>query len=187
MATENREHKQVRNGFDQSNTTAFDGHGETMKRDVRVYSNKKNKPWLDPFNYGEDPGMTSGDLFGDGGLQDPNPPKLQVDPTSEYGFLDFPEKYNMEIVNLPLLTRKDVRKCCVLVTGGVYENLLFFPVIQLLKDRYPGVEIDVVANERGKQTYEMNKNVKRAWVYDIDSQFVEPSEYLEFVGKLKVS
>lgn len=73
-----------------------------------------------------------------------------------------------------------------MISGGVYENLLFFPAIQLLKDRYPGVQIDVVASARGKQTYELNKNVRWSNVYDPDDYFPEPAEYTDMVGLLKV-
>lgn len=73
-----------------------------------------------------------------------------------------------------------------MISGGVYENLLFFPAIQLIKDRYPGVQIDVVASERGKQTYELNKNVRWANAYDPDDEFPEPAEYTDMVGVLKV-
>jgi len=60
--------------------------------------------------------------------------------------------------------------------GGVYENVLFFPVVQMLKDRYPGVLVDVVASARGKQVYEMCKNVRYANVYDPDDDWPEPTE-----------
>lgn len=129
--------------------------------------------------------MEYGELYGDGGLQEPDQPRFPVDPNNEHGFLDFPAMYNLELASLPLLIRGDVRRCCCFVAGGVYESLLFFPIIQLVRDRYPGVYIDIVSTKRGKQTYELNKNVKRAWVYDLDARFVVPAEYLEFVGKIK--
>lgn len=72
------------------------------------------------------------------------------------------------------------------MSGGVYENLLYFPVIQLIKNRYPGVEIDVIASARGKQTYEINKNVRFANVYDLDEDFPVPAEYTDMIGVLKV-
>ncbi|KAI5077281.1 hypothetical protein GOP47_0007105 [Adiantum capillus-veneris] len=122
--------------------------------------------------------------FAEEGLQDPEPLSFPVDPNSEYGFLDFPKQYNVEMASLPLLARGDVRKCCCIVAGGVYENLLFFPVIQMLKERYPGVEIDMIASPRGKQTYEINKNVKRAWVHDVYGR-PDPAENLEIIGKIK--
>lgn len=128
--------------------------------------------------------MEYGSLFADGKQEeDPRPPD---NPNNPYGFLKFPKGFNVEIASLALKVRGDVRRCCCVVSGGVYENLLFFPVIQLLKDRYPGVQVDVVASDRGKQTYELNKNVRWANVYDPDDPFPEPAEYTDMVGVLKV-
>lgn len=148
-----------------------------------VHAKKKN-PWLDPFDDGDDPDMEYGSLFADGKQEeDPRPPD---NPNNPYGFLKFPKGFAVEIASLALKVRGDVRRCCCVVSGGVYENLLFFPVIQLLKDRYPGVLIDVVASPRGKQTYELNKNVRWADAYDPDDHFPEPAEYTDMVGLLKV-
>ncbi|XP_028782562.1 photosynthetic NDH subunit of subcomplex B 1, chloroplastic-like [Neltuma alba] len=148
-----------------------------------VHTNAKKNPWLDPFDDGEDPTMEYGSLFSDGKQEeDPRPPD---DPNNPYGFLKFPAGYSVEIASLALKVRGDVRRCCCVISGGVYENLLFFPAIQLLKDRYPGVQIDVLASERGKQTYELNKNVRWANVYDPDDYFPEPAEYTDMIGVLK--
>ncbi|XP_010063569.2 photosynthetic NDH subunit of subcomplex B 1, chloroplastic [Eucalyptus grandis] len=144
---------------------------------------KKKNPWLDPFDDGEDPDMEYGSLFADGKQEeDPRPPD---NPDSPYGFLKFPMGYNVEIAGLALKVRGDVRRCCCVVSGGVYENLLFFPAIQLIKDRYPGVQVDVVASARGKQAYELNKNVRWANVYDPDDDFPEPGDYVDMIGLLK--
>ncbi|WCJ40378.1 NDH-dependent cyclic electron flow 1 [Euphorbia peplus] len=147
-----------------------------------TYAKKKN-PWLDPFEYEEDPDMEYGSLFADG-KQDEDP-SLPANPDNPYGFLKFPMGYTVELASLPLKIRGDVRRCCCMISGGVYENLLFFPVIQLIKDRYPGVQIDVVTTARGKQAYEMNKNVRWTTVYDIDDHFPEPAEYTDMLGVLK--
>lgn len=128
--------------------------------------------------------MEYGSLFADGKQdEDDRPPE---NPDNPYGFLKFPMGYSVEVASLALKVRGDVRRCCCVVSGGVYENLLFFPVIQLLKDRYPGVQVDVVASARGKQAYELNKNVRWADVYDPDDHFPEPAEYTDMVGLLKV-
>ncbi|KAG6513946.1 hypothetical protein ZIOFF_024283 [Zingiber officinale] len=84
--------------------------------------------------------------------------------------------FNVELASLASKVRGDVCLCCCVISGGVYENLLFFPVIQLIKDRYPGVQINVVASPRGKQVYEVNKNVRWANVYDLDEDFPEPAD-----------
>ncbi|XP_075667517.1 photosynthetic NDH subunit of subcomplex B 1, chloroplastic isoform X3 [Castanea sativa] len=147
-------------------------------------NNKKKNPWLDPFDDGEDPEMEYGSLFTDGKQdEDPRPPD---NPDNPYGFLKFPAGFSVEIASLGLKIRGDVRRCCCVVSGGVYENLLFFPAIQLIKDRYPGVQVDIIASARGKQTYELNKNVRWADVYDPDDDFPEPAEYTDMVGLLKM-
>ncbi|KAJ1410029.1 Glycosyl transferase, family 9 [Sesbania bispinosa] len=157
-------------------------HCSTRRPNVQVNAKKKN-PWLDPFDDGEDPNLEYGSLFVDGKQEeDPRPPD---DPDNPYGFLKFPAGYAVEIASLGLKVRGDVRRCCCVISGGVYENLLFFPAIQLIKDRYPGVQIDVVASERGKQTYELNKNVRWATAYDPDDEFPEPAEYTDMIGVLK--
>ncbi|KAG6501160.1 hypothetical protein ZIOFF_041030 [Zingiber officinale] len=93
--------------------------------------------------------------------------------------------FNVELASLASKVRGDMCLCCCVISGGVYENLLFFPVIQLIKDRYPGLQIDVVALPRGKQVYEVNKNVRWANVYDPDEDFPEPTEYVNMIGLLK--
>lgn len=128
--------------------------------------------------------MEYGSLFADGKQEeDPRPPD---NPDNPYGFLKFPMGYSVEIASLALKVRGDVRRCCCVISGGVYENLLFFPAIQLIKDRYPGVQVDIVASPRGKQTYELNKNVRWANAYDPDVDFPEPAEYTDMIGILKV-
>ncbi|GFP93543.1 hypothetical protein PHJA_001498700 [Phtheirospermum japonicum] len=144
---------------------------------------KKKNPWLDPFDQGDDPEMEYGALFSDGKQEeDSRPPD---NPDNPYGFLKFPAGYAVEIASLGLKIRGDVRRCCCVISGGVYENLLFFPAIQLIKDRYPGVQIDVVTSARGKQTYEINKNVRWANEYDLDDHFPEPAEYTDMIGVIK--
>lgn len=145
---------------------------------------RKKGMFDDPFNYGDDPDMSYGDLLSEG-RQQAEAPRPPNDETSDQGYLKFPSGYLPEIASLGLYIRDDVRKCAIFVTGGVYENLLFFPVIQLLKDRYPGVEVDIISTPRGKQTYEMNKNVRRSWVYDVEDVLVMPADYVEMLGRLK--
>ncbi|KAM7480269.1 hypothetical protein LguiA_028482 [Lonicera macranthoides] len=156
-------------------------HHYTHRPSVR--SNVKKNPWLDPFDYGDDPDMVNGSMYVDGKQdEDPRPPD---NPDNPYGFLKFPMGFNPEVASLGLKIRGDVRRCCVVISGGVYENLLFFPTIQLIKDRYPGVQIDVLAAPRGKQTYELNKNVRWADAYDPDEDFPDPAEYTDMIGILK--
>ncbi|EYU21734.1 hypothetical protein ABFS82_09G084700 [Erythranthe guttata] len=144
---------------------------------------KKNNRWLDPFEQGDDPEMEYGQLFSDGKQdEDPRPPD---NPGNPYGFLKFPMGYTVEVASLGLKIRGDVRRCCCVVSGGVYENILFFPAIQLIKDRYPGVQIDVITSARGKQAYEINKNVRWATEYDVDDDYPDPAEYTDMLGLIK--
>lgn len=150
----------------------------------RQHATKKNG-WLDPFDFGDDPEMEYGSMFSEGKQdEDPRPPD---NPDNPYGFLKFPMGYSVEIASLGLKIRGDVRRCCCVISGGVYENLLFFPTIQLIKARYPGVQVDVLASPRGKQAYELNKNVRWADAYDPDEDFPEPMLYTDMIGILKVS
>ncbi|KAG6476428.1 hypothetical protein ZIOFF_065669 [Zingiber officinale] len=68
--------------------------------------------------------------------------------------------FNVELASLASKVRGDVRLCCWVISSGVYENLLFFPVILLIKDRW-------------------------ANVYDPDEDFPEPAEYVNMIGLLK--
>ncbi|KAM7253748.1 hypothetical protein ACFE04_031430 [Oxalis oulophora] len=148
----------------------------------KVHSKKVN-PWLDPFYEENDPETEFGSIFVDGKQEeDPTPPD---NPDNPYGFRKFPLGYAVEIASLGSKIRGDVRRCLCMISGGVYENLLFFPVIQLIKDRYPGVQVDILASARGKQVYEMNKNVRWTDVYDIDDDFPEPTEYTDMIGIIK--
>ncbi|KAL6838400.1 hypothetical protein ACP4OV_031806 [Aristida adscensionis] len=146
-------------------------------------SAKKKNPWLDPFDDGPDEEFDYQGVFSGGKQEeDPRPPE---DPANPYGFLRFPQGYMPELESLASKVRGDVRRACCVVSGGVYENVLFFPVVQLLRDRYPGVQVDVVASARGKQVYEMCKNVRYADVYDPDDDWPEPAEYTHELGILK--
>uniref|UniRef100_A0A804RET3 Photosynthetic NDH subunit of subcomplex B 1, chloroplastic n=1 Tax=Zea mays TaxID=4577 RepID=A0A804RET3_MAIZE len=153
------------------------------RRSVAAWSAKKKNPWLDPFDDGPDEEFDYQGMFSGGKQEeDPRPPE---DPENPYGFLRFPQGYNPELDSLASKVRGDVRRACCVVSGGVYENVLFFPVVQMLKDRYPGVLVDVVASARGKQVYEMCKNVRYANVYDPDDDWPEPAEYTHMLGVLK--
>lgn len=128
--------------------------------------------------------MQYGSLFADGKQEeDPRPPD---NPDNPYGFLKFPPGFAVEVASIGLKVRGDVRRCCCMVSGGVYENLLFFPAIQMIKDRYPGVQVDIVTSARGKQCYEINKNVRWTEVYDLEEPFPVPAEYTDMIGILKV-
>ncbi|CAD6342483.1 unnamed protein product [Miscanthus lutarioriparius] len=146
----------------------------TGRRSVAAWSAKKKNPWLDPFDDGPDEEFDYQGMFSGGKQEeDPRPPE---NPANPYGFLRFPQGYNPELDSLASKVRGDVLRACCVVSGGVYESVLFFPVVQMVKDRYPGVLVDVVASARGKQMYEMRKNVRYANVYDPDDDWPEPTE-----------
>ncbi|KAJ4959496.1 hypothetical protein NE237_026607 [Protea cynaroides] len=84
------------------------------------------------------------------------PYKPNFNSINPYGFLKFPSGYNVEIASLG----------------------------SKIKDRYPSVQIDVVTSPTGKQTHEMNKNVRWADAYDPDGDFPEPAEYTDMIGVL---
>ncbi|XP_038713099.1 photosynthetic NDH subunit of subcomplex B 1, chloroplastic isoform X2 [Tripterygium wilfordii] len=157
---------------------------DQQPRRPAIHTQAKKASWfVDPFDQEEDPDLEYGSLFRDGKQEeDPRPPD---NPDNPYGFLKFPMGYSVEIASLASKVRGDVRRCCCIISGGVYENLLFFPAIQLIRDRYPGVQIDVIASPRGKQTYEMNKNVRWANAYDPDDDSVDPADYMDMLGLLK--
>ncbi|CAI9283668.1 unnamed protein product [Lactuca saligna] len=166
----------------QNNPADRQPHCPVRTSTVQANAKKKNK-WLDPFDTGEDPDMEYGSQYSEGKQsEDPRPPE---NPDNPYGFLKFPPGFMPEVMSLGLKIRGDVRRCCVVISGGVYENLLFFPTIQLIKDRYPGVQVDVLSSARGKQAFELNKNVRWADVFDPEDDFPEPAEYLDLLGLLK--
>ncbi|KAF7047932.1 hypothetical protein CFC21_101860 [Triticum aestivum] len=159
------------------------GRRAGLARGAPSASSKKRNPWLDPFDDGPDEEFDYTGVYSGGKQEeDPRPPE---DAENPYGFLRFPMGYMPELDSLASKVRGDVRRVCCVVSGGVYENVLFFPVVQMLKDRYPGVLVDVVASARGKQVYEMCKNVRYANVYDPDDEWPEPAEYTHQLGVMK--
>lgn len=44
----------------------------------------------------------------------------------------------------------------------------------------------MIASARGKQTFELNKNVRWANVYDPDDDWPDPAEYTDILGVVKV-
>ncbi|KAF9625372.1 hypothetical protein IFM89_022164 [Coptis chinensis] len=68
------------------------------KRPTVTVNLKKKNPWLDPYDYGEDPEMERGSLYSEGKQdEDPRPPE---NPNNPYGFLKLPYGYNIEIASL---------------------------------------------------------------------------------------
>ncbi len=144
-------------GGSSSRVKKADENGGGVHHYYHVVARAKKGWFDDPFDYGPDEDITNGDLMAEG-KQSAEEQTLFRDPDSRDGYLDFPAGYNIEIASLGTLVRHDVRRCCCLVAGEVYDNLLFFPVIQLLKERWPGVQVDIMASERGKQVQKFSHN-----------------------------
>ncbi len=147
-------------GSSDSRVKKADENGGGVHHYSHVVARAKKGWFDDPFDYGPDEDITNGDLMAEG-KQSAEEQTLFRDPDSRDGYLDFPAGYNIEIASLGTLVRHDVRRCCCLVAGEVYDNLLFFPVIQLLKERWPGVQIDIMASERGKQVQKFPPTILR--------------------------
>jgi len=53
-----------------------------------------------------------------------------------------------------------------LVPGGIGDQLLMFPTLDSLKQRYPQGTIDVVVEPRSQGAYKISKSVNRVWNFD---------------------
>ena len=53
-----------------------------------------------------------------------------------------------------------------LVPGGIGDQLLFFPVLDDLKQAYPNAHIDVVVEPRAKDAYRVSKSVQSTILFD---------------------
>jgi hypothetical protein len=93
------------------------------RRSVAAWSTKKKNPWLDPFDDGPDEDLHYRGMFSGGKqVEDPQPPE---DPVNLYEFLRTTRSW----IAWPPKVRSDVRRACCVISGGVYENVLFFPVV----------------------------------------------------------
>jgi ADP-heptose:LPS heptosyltransferase len=157
--------------------------GEKERRSGRVQAElrKEQSRQYELFKeYESIPGR--GGLLGERQKENPALPK---DPNSKAGFVQVPAGYLPEFADYGIFVRGDVRMCICLVAGDVVENLLFFPVLEQLRRRYPGVIVDIFANERGKQAYELNWIVRRTNVVPFGDEMLVGAEYADFVGKMK--
>ncbi len=53
-----------------------------------------------------------------------------------------------------------------LVPGGIGDQLLFFPTLDSLKQKYPQAQIDVVVEPRSASAYKVCQFVKKVWEFD---------------------
>ncbi len=71
-----------------------------------------------------------------------------------------------------------------LVPGGIGNQLLFFPTLETLKQRYPQAPIDVLVEPRAKKAYRVCKNVDEVLVFDFQDRN-SFADYLNLLGILR--
>ncbi|MBR8831615.1 MAG: Lipopolysaccharide core heptosyltransferase RfaQ [Chroococcopsis gigantea SAG 12.99] len=71
-----------------------------------------------------------------------------------------------------------------LVPGGVTEQLLFFPTLETLKQKYPSVVIDVLVEPRSKSTYRICPLVHEVLMFDYRDQS-GLADYLNVLGIIR--
>eukprot|EP00899_Mesostigma_viride_P019489 jgi/Mesvir1/27541/Mv07299-RA.1 len=105
--------------------------------------------------------------------------------TDPNGYLDFPELYNIETSSLGIYVRGDAEAIICFTFGGVGEQLLFFPVVEALRRQNPLSSIDVACPAGSKKAWELNRNVRRTYAFDLGGSFLDPDEYTDFLGFMK--
>lgn len=71
-----------------------------------------------------------------------------------------------------------------LVTGTIDNQLLFFPTLETLKQRYPQAAIDVLVEPRSKKAYRVCKNVDEVLVFDFQDRN-SFADYLNLLGIMR--
>ncbi|MBF2046314.1 MAG: glycosyltransferase family 9 protein [Leptolyngbya sp. IPPAS B-1204] len=71
-----------------------------------------------------------------------------------------------------------------LVPGGIGEQILFFPTLDHLKQRYPNSEIDVVVEPRAKAAYRVSKSVNDVLLFDFQDRN-SPADWANLLGVLR--
>ena len=71
-----------------------------------------------------------------------------------------------------------------LVTGSIDNQLLFFPTLETLKQKYPQAAIDVLVEPRSKKAYRVCKNVNEVLVFDFKDRN-SFADYLNLLGVLR--
>ena len=72
----------------------------------------------------------------------------------------------------------------ILIPGGISDQLLFFPTLQTLKEKYPQASIDVIVEPRSKSTYRVCKYVDEALVFDFQDRN-GLADYLNLLGMIR--
>ena len=81
------------------------------------------------------------------------------------------------------LTR-DFKKILLICFGGIGDVILFYPVIDVLKDLYPRSNIVFVVEPRCKNIAEKNQSVNKVITFDLKNR-PDWKEYIEFVKQLR--
>ena len=71
-----------------------------------------------------------------------------------------------------------------LIPGGISDQLLFFPTLQTLQDKYPEAKIDVIVEPRSKSTYRVCKYVQEVLVFDFQDRN-GLADYLNLLGMIR--
>lgn len=71
-----------------------------------------------------------------------------------------------------------------LVPGGINEQLLFFPTLESLKNKYPNVLIDVLVEPLAKSSYRICPYVNEILFFDYQDRNVS-ADYLNLVGVIR--
>lgn len=71
-----------------------------------------------------------------------------------------------------------------LVTGGIDNQLLFFPTLETLKQQYPQAAIDVLVEPRAKKAYRVCKNIDEVLIFDFKDRN-SFADYLNLLGILR--
>lgn len=71
-----------------------------------------------------------------------------------------------------------------LVSGGIGDQILFFPTIDTIRRRYPDAQIDVVVEPRSKAAYRVSKSVSEVNTFDFQDRN-SLADWGNFVGTLR--
>jgi ADP-heptose:LPS heptosyltransferase len=71
-----------------------------------------------------------------------------------------------------------------LIPGGISDQLLFFPTLQTLKEKYSEATIDVIVEPRSKSTYRVCKYVQEVLVFDFQDRN-GLADYLNLLGMIR--
>jgi len=72
----------------------------------------------------------------------------------------------------------------VLIPGGISDQILFFPTLQTLKNKYPQATIDVIVEPRSKNSYRICKYVQEVLVFDFQDRN-GLADYLNLLGMIR--